>query len=115
MQISLSNGLTLTSDMEGFNATDLISQLNELKENIITVGNAIIDKHFIYSISPEREGDFAGLAISLKNGSLVKADMEGYNAVEAAAKINKSTSLMVLIGDTIIKRDAVFFATPSEA
>ncbi|MEK4149002.1 hypothetical protein NST02_18225 [Robertmurraya sp. FSL W8-0741] len=55
VQISLNNGLSVTADIEGYNATELATKINDPKLIMITIGDIIVNKNAVYLIAPVQE------------------------------------------------------------
>lgn len=52
IQISLHDGMTLTAEIDNYNAADLASKLNDQNLLMVAVGDAIINKNTVKLILP---------------------------------------------------------------
>ena len=57
VQISLNNGMSVTADLEGYNASELAAKINDPKLLMITIGDIVVNKNAVFLIAPVTQAE----------------------------------------------------------
>ncbi|KAB2335091.1 hypothetical protein [Bacillus mesophilum] len=115
MKVMLHDGTSLTADDKAYNPADIEATLNNQRIQIMTIGNVLVNKNVIQSISPESRETDSNLYISYQNGLVVEAYDENFNSTDLGNKLNDQKNLFVAVGDVIINKNLLKMIAPVQS
>lgn len=114
LSINLNDGSTLSAIIPDFTASTFGSSLNEPKLTAIAIGDIVLNKNNIFSITPTETDPNANVAIYLSSGRDIKETVENYKATDYSSQINDPRLSFVVIGNSITNKNMIKMIAPIE-
>jgi hypothetical protein len=115
IQITLHDGSTITGNMNNFSAAELAAKMNDQKILMITVGDIIVNKNHVKSMTPTELEEPEGMTviqILSDKGEVYTTALEAYDANYFSGIMNDQRLTFVSIGNTLLNKNIIKLVGP---